>query len=130
MRLIDQWWEKLLYWQKGAIIGGVGHLLAVLFLVVLFLVFVPVTPPPGSGDMGPASGWILLILYTILEIIPGLILYLFRISYIYSPNLSWLYVAYLIYATLFYGLIGIAVAKAIALVRKPESGTRDDKQEK
>jgi hypothetical protein len=126
---VDERWAKLRYWQKGLIVGGGGHLMLVLLLIALFLIFVPVTPSPGSGDMGTASGWILLILYALLEIIPRSILYLFRIDYIYEPNLSWLWVVYLIYATLFYALIGIAVAKTIALARRPKSGARDDKQE-
>jgi len=127
----DQWFMKLQYWQKGAIIGGGGHLVAVLVLIVLFIIFVPVSPPPlGSLDIGPAIGWILLFFYTLLEIIPDWILYLFTGLHFRGPEVViWIWVLYLIYSTLFYALIGIAVAKAITLVKKSESGTRDDKQE-
>jgi len=131
----DQWFMKLRYWQRGAIIGGGGHLVLVLFLFVLALIFVPLTSGSG-GDMGTPTAWILFILYWLIEFIPFLILNLFfrldvsLLETFSNPRTIWMWALYMIYSTLLYTLVGMAVAKSIEFLRKPAKRNHDDKHER
>ena len=120
----DQWWAKLRCWQRGAALGGALHIFSVFFIYTLVLIFVPVLPPLGSGDMGPASVWILAALSALIEFIPALILHLsFGVTmettlFAYSGPFGgikgiFIWFLYMIYSTAFYTFLGMAVAKVI-----------------
>jgi hypothetical protein len=131
---LQKHWEKLPYWQKGAIIGGGLHIGIVLLIVLAALLFVPRTAPPGTGDQGTALAWILFGLYMLLEIIP---LFIFRgIVSVFSgsnwklpgelsnPREVFIWLLYLGYATIFYALLGIV----FAIVIKSLKGVRMRRQ--
>ena len=121
-------WNKLRYWQKGAILGAGFHVSAVLFIIILALILIPGSSPPGSGDLGPVSAWILLALYGLLEFIP---LFLLRTLLTVTTGTVWklpgdvnslssilTWILYLIYATFFYGMLGIISSKIFENIRR------------
>lgn len=113
-------WKKLAYWQKGAIIGGGLHIGIVLLIILAAFLFVPRTTPPGSGDMGPASAWILYALYSLIELIPNWVAYLLTgVKDLGEPRPKiWIWFLFVVYTTLFYSLVGIVIAEVIRRLRK------------
>lgn len=129
---IRQRWEKLRSWQKGALLGGGGHLaLAAVILIAYFIVVV--TDKPGNGDMNLivfVLGLPLLYLFMLLELIPS---YLFPSGLADVPSLltdphdyswtqwAWL-ILYLVYASVVYALLGTVFGQAVELLRGVKKG--------
>lgn len=122
-------WKTFSYWQKGAILGGGFHLIALFLLSSAALYVAP--REDQTGSWAPAIGWILFILYGLIEFVPSWIFYLITgTKYLSGPEKSWGWVLFLIYSTLFYALIGSTIAKGIKLVRSLENGIAYDKHDK
>ena len=117
---IQKCWKELRYWQKGAIIGGGLHIGIVLLIILAALLFVPRTTPPGGGDQGTALAWILLIFYGLIEFLPGLTSYLITgVENLAEPGPKiWIWFLFLMYATLFYSILGIGVAEGVRRVKR------------
>jgi hypothetical protein len=116
-------WEKLRDWQKGAVIGSIFHISSVLIIYISVLIFVPVSSPPGAGDMGPGSALGFASLSVLIEIIPTLFLYpvtgtMGTVILAYSGPFGGLkaiiaWFLYMIYSTIVYAFMGILLIKII-----------------
>ena len=121
-------WESLQHWQKGAILGAGLHLGAVLFIFLSVYLFVPLSPPPGGGDMGTPLGLLFMVLSALVEFIPTIFLYPFTghvLTLLFAfigPNSDsisiTIWLSYMTYSTIIYALIGILLAKVSERYRK------------
>ncbi len=124
-------WTSLRYWQKGAIIGAGFHLSLISLIFIIAFIFVPTTPPPGTGDMGTLLQWILYGFYFFLEIIPFYVLHLttgIDVSLLETfSNLrtAWMWALYMMYATAIYAFIGLGLSKAIQFHKTRDRGNND-----
>jgi hypothetical protein len=126
---MHNWWANLPYWQKGGILGGSLHLILLVLILSVNTMFVPRIPPPGAGDMGTFLGWVLFGLFWLLEFVPffllRLVLYqIAGITYRFPAPESisdlqgaWSVCLYIGYATIFYILLGVTIAKVIGFFK-------------
>jgi hypothetical protein len=100
--------------------------------------FVPRIPPPGSGDMGTFLGWILFGFFWLLEFVPfsllRLVLYQmagFTYRFPAPETISdlqgaWSVCLYIGYATIFYILLGVTIAKVIEFFKGTKQRVDND----
>lgn len=129
-------WSKLKCWQKGALLGGGGHLvMAAAILIAYFIAAIIDKSGKGNGDMSLFTliMWILFHLFWLLELIPFSILYIIgSVKYLPFPDdplsTSWTgwtwFALYLTYATAIYILLGMALCKVIGFSKGVRKGTK------
>jgi hypothetical protein len=127
-------WNRLRYWQKGSIGGGVFHIFCLSFIITAAIIFIPKLPPPGSGDMGPPQVWIIYGLYILLELIPIVILYPIlyfsvgvKLSVLeaYSSQETFaIWILFIIYSTAVYAILGMAIGKTIDRLKDTQKRDR------
>lgn len=130
-------WMKLRYWQKGALIGGGLHILAMVFIMIIFLVGHWLTPEYGKeyvvlrDHLAELLGVVGLVFFSLVGSVPMYILRLLGFEStppIYTdPRTDFgTWMLYILYATVIYSLAGATVGKMVQVFKNKTNGAVDD----